>query len=188
MFEASPPPSSSDELSALVRTATPADALAISELYGWHVREGRASFELIPPTETEMARRIEAVQSAGLPYLIAQQEGRFLGFAYASPYRPRPAYRFAVEDSVYVAADAQGKGVGRALLHAVIEQATLAGRRQMIAVIGDSANAASIQLHRSLGFEQAGHLRSVGWKHDVWLDTLFMQRALGAGDRSAPIT
>ena len=186
MPEPQPTPSSSNGSPFLLRDADAADAIAIAELYGWHVREGRGSFELTPPTAAEVARRIEAVRSDGLPYLVAEYDGRFLGFAYASSYRPRPAYRFAVEDSVYVAAEVQGKGLGRTLLRAVIDQATLAGRRQMIAVIGDSANAASIRLHRGLGFQEAGHLRSVGWKHGLWLDTLFMQRALGDGDESAP--
>lgn len=162
------------------------DALLIAELYGHHVREGRASFELTPPGPAEIAQRIADVQSTGLPYLVVLEDSRLLGFAYASAYRPRPAYRFAVEDSVYLDPEAQGRGWGRKLLQAVIDGATAAGRRQMIAVIGDSANSASIGLHRALGFTHAGQLRSVGWKHDLWLDTVFMQRSLGPGDNRPP--
>ncbi|WP_119166773.1 GNAT family N-acetyltransferase [Algihabitans albus] len=170
----------------IVRAAKSPDAVQIAEIYGYHVREGRASFELTPPDRTEIAGRIEAVQSAGLPYLVADGGDELLGFAYAGPYRLRPAYRFVVEDSVYVTAEAQGRGLGRILLQAVIDEATAAGRRQMIAVIGDSANAASIRLHRTLGFTEIGRLRSVGWKHDLWLDSVFMQRALGPGDSRPP--
>lgn len=169
-----------------LRPAGPADAASVAALYGHHVATGRASFELAPPDTDEIARRIAAVQEAGLPYLIAEAEGRVVGFAYAALYRPRPAYRFTVEDSVYVAPEAAGRGLGRALLQGVIAAATAAGKRQMVAVIGDSANAASIGLHRALGFELVGVLKGVGWKHDTWLDTVFMQRALGPGRGQAP--
>jgi phosphinothricin acetyltransferase len=175
---------------ARLRPARSADAAAIAALYGHHVRTGRASFELTAPDAAELARRIAAVQEAGLPYLVAEletPEGAVLaGFAYAGPYRPRPAYRFTVEDSVYVDPACQGRGIGRSLLSAVIDAATAAGRRQMIAVIGDSANHGSIGLHRALGFAQVGCLTGVGWKHETWLDTVFMQRALGIGADSPP--
>ncbi len=171
---------------AALRPATADDAAAITRLYAQHVRTGRASFELQPPAAAEIAGRIAAVQADGLPYLVAERDGRLAGFAYAGPYRPRPAYRFTVEDSVYVDPALQGRGIGRALLSAVIAAATAAGRRQMVAVIGDSANAGSIALHRVLGFEPAGCLRAVGWKHETWLDTVFMQRPLGPGSAEPP--
>ena len=180
------PMSLSRSSSPLLRSATQNDAVHIAELYGQHVREGRATFELTPPDPAEIARRIADVQAAGLPYLVMMEDTRLLGFAYASAYRPRPAYRFAVEDSIYLLPEVQGRGLGRKLLQAIIEGATAAGRRQMIAVIGDSANSASIGLHHALGFTHAGQLRSVGWKHDLWLDTVFMQRALGPGDSRPP--
>lgn len=171
---------------AALRRATAGDAAAIATLYALHVRTGRASFELTPPDAAEIAGRIATVQAAGLPYLVAERDGRLAGFAYAGPYRPRPAYRFTVEDSVYVDPALQGRGIGRALLSAVIAAATAAGRRQMVAVIGDSANAGSIALHRALGFELVGCLQGVGWKHETWLDTIFMQRPLGPGSTAPP--
>jgi phosphinothricin acetyltransferase len=146
-----------------------------------------ASFEEIPPDPAEMDLRRRTVQDAGLPYLVAVSDGQVLGFAYASPYRLRPGYRYTVEDSVYIAPAANGRGVGRTLLAAVIGRAESRGLRQMLAVIGDSANAASIGLHRRLGFRQAGLLPSVGFKVGRWVDSVIMQRALGPGDTELPV-
>ena len=165
----------------------PGDIPEITAIYADAVTTGTASFELSPPDETEMARRMAALTDGGYPYLVAIIEGRLVGYAYAGAYRPRPAYRFTVEDSVYVARMAWGKGVGRALLRDLISAAEAAGFRQMIAVIGDEASAGSIALHRALGFEHAGILRSVGWKQDQWRATVLMQRGLGKGDSEAPL-
>jgi len=170
----------------VVRDATPADIPAITAIYQTAVREGLASWEYEPPDEAEMRRRLEAIRTAGYPYLVAERGGRVAGYAYASAYRPRPGYRFTVENSVYVAADVQRGGIARALLTALIERCTAAGFRQMVAVIGDSANTPSIQLHRSLGFTFCGVIHSIGWKHGRWLDGVYMQRALGAGDTTPP--
>jgi L-amino acid N-acyltransferase YncA len=157
------------------------DIASIGSLYREVVRYGTASFEIEPPDDGEMARRAEALVSGGFPYLVARREGRLLGYAYAGPYRPRPAYRFTVEDSIYVDPDAQGRGVGRLLLAHLVEAGAACGFRQMIAVIGDSANQASIALHRRFGFRSAGLFEGVGWKHGRWLDTVLMQKALGPG-------
>ena len=166
-----------------LRDARPGDGPALQQIYGHHVLHGFGSFEEIPPAVEEMERRLAAVQEDGLPYLIAEAAGgRVLGFAYAGRYRPRSAYRFTVEDSVYVAPDATGRGVGRRLLAEVIARAEALGMRQMIAVIGDSANLGSIRLHERLGFQRAGTLAAVGWKRERWLDSVLMQRPLGPGD------
>jgi phosphinothricin acetyltransferase len=143
------------------------------------VRYGTASFEIEPPDEAEMARRYEALRADGYPYLTAEQDGTLAGYAYAGPYRPRPAYRWTIESSVYVAPHAQRRGVGRALLQQLILESESCGFRQMIAVIGDSANDASIQLHRAAGFRMIGTLDNVGYKFDRWLDSVLMQRPLG---------
>jgi L-amino acid N-acyltransferase YncA len=164
-----------------VRRCTREDLPGVREIYALEVREGTASFELEPPSLAEMAARFAAIDAAGLPYLVAELDGRIAGYAYASPYRPRPAYRYTVEDSVYVARFAHRQGVGRALLGAVIERATARGMRQMVAIVGDSAHLASIELHRRAGFRLVGTLENVGWKFGRWLDTVIMQRALGAG-------
>ncbi len=169
-----------------VRAATPADIPAIARIYAHAVTHGTASFELEPPGEAEMARRMAALVDGGFPYLVAELGGAVAGYAYAGPYRPRPAYRFSVENSVYVAPEAHRRGVGRALMDALIAAATAKGFRQMIAVIGDSAQAPSIELHRAAGFRMIGAIRSVGYKHGRWLDTVLMQRPLGDGDESAP--
>jgi phosphinothricin acetyltransferase len=159
----------------------------VREIYALEVREGTASFELEPPSLTEMTARFAAIEAAGLPYLVAALDGRVAGYAYAAPYRPRPAYRHTVEDSVYVARWARRQGIGRALLHALIERATTQGMRQMVAIIGDSAHAASIELHARAGFRLVGTLENVGWKFGRWLDTVIMQRPLGPGAaRPAP--
>jgi phosphinothricin acetyltransferase len=169
----------------IIRDATPTDLDALIAIYGHHVLTGLGTFEETPPERADMAARVAAVQEKGLPYLVAEDEG-VLGFAYAGPFRPRAAYRYTVEDSIYVAPGAVGCGVGKALLRAVIARCEALAMRQMIAVIGDSGNAASIGLHRSLGFEMKAVLPSVGFKHNRWVDIVWMQRALGCGDAAAP--
>ena len=171
----------------LIRPACEADMRVITAIYRVEVLNGVATFELDPPDDAEMARRFEAVVARGCPYLVAEAAGQVAGFAYATAYRARPAYRFTVEDSIYVAASAQRRGVGRALLSALIERSAAAGHRQMIAVIGDSANTASIRLHRAASFTFAGVLHAVGYKHGRWLDSVLMQRSLGPGDATAPV-
>ena len=169
-----------------LRPARPGDGPALQRIYGHHVLHGFGSFEETPPGIEEMERRRAAVQEEGLPYLVAEAQGRVLGFAYAGRYRPRSAYRFTVEDSVYVAPDAAGRGIGRRLLAEVIARAEALGMRQMIAVIGDSANLGSIRLHERLGFSRAGLFTAVGWKRERWLDSVLMQRPLGPGNAGAP--
>ncbi len=169
-----------------VRNATVTDIAAITAIYGAAVAGGTASFELEPPDADEMRRRFIAITDAGFPYFVAEIDDRVLGYAYVSQYRPRPAYRYSVENSIYVAVDAHRSGVGRQLLDALIGAATAKGYRQMIAVIGDSRQAASIGLHRSAGFTFVGTIHSVGFKHGRWLDSVLMQRALGSGDTAPP--
>ena len=169
-----------------LRPASLADIPAITAIYDHAVRHGTASFELEPPTEAEMTRRMWAVLDGKFPYLAAEIDGRLAGYAYASLYRTRPAYRFTVENSVYVAADMHRRGVGKALLQRLIDECTARGYRQMIAVIGDSDQAASIGVHKACGFEPAGNLKSIGWKFGKWLDTPLMQRALGDGAKTKP--
>jgi L-amino acid N-acyltransferase YncA len=166
-----------------VRPARSGDVDAIARIYGTHVENGTGSFEERPPDPEELARRLQAIVARGLPYLVAEDGGRIAGFAYAGPFRTRSAYRFTVEDSVYVAHDAIGRGIGRLLLTELIGNCAADGYRQMVALIGDSENRASIGLHRSLGFRDAGTLAAVGYKFDRWLDVVFMQRTLGSGDR-----
>lgn len=166
----------------VVRPATTADIAAITAVYRPAVLTGTASFELDPPDEAEMRRRFDAVIGGGFPYLVAAAGAQVLGYAYFSPYRTRPAYRWSVENSIYVAPDAHRRGVGRLLLVELIAIATGRGCRQMIAVIGDSANAASIHLHRAAGFTFSGTIHAVGFKHGRWLDSVIMQRRLGEGD------
>lgn len=170
----------------LLRTATPADIPSITRIYAHAVRHGTASFEIEPPDEAEMTRRQRALLDGGYPYLVAEIGGAIAGYAYAGAYRTRPAYRFSVEDSVYVDPAMQRRGLGRILLAALIDEAEKRGFRQMIAVIGDSAQAASIELHRALGFEWIGPIKNVGFKHGKWLDTVLMQRSLGEGARTKP--
>ncbi len=168
----------------LIRPSTPADLPAITAIYAWHVAHGTGTFELDAPDAEEMGRRREAVLANGLPWLVAERGGRVLGYAYANHFRPRRAYRFCVEDSIYLADEARGQGLGRLLLAELIARCQAAGARQMLAVIGDAANAASIGVHRALGFEHTGVLKSAGWKFERWLDVVLMQRALGEGDAS----
>ena len=170
----------------VIRPATPADIPAIARIYAFAVTHGTASFEIEAPDEAEMARRQRALIDGGFPYLAAELEGRLLGYAYAGEYRARPAYRYTVEDSVYVDAGAQRRGVGRALLDRLIAESTGLGFRQMIAVIGDSAQTASIELHRAAGFRMIGTLDNVGYKFGRWLDSVMMQRALGPGATTQP--
>jgi L-amino acid N-acyltransferase YncA len=170
----------------IVRPATADDAEALAAIYGDAVLHGFGTFEEEPPSAADMDGRRRAVQDQGLPYLVAEADGRVLGFAYAGPFRPRAAYRYTLEDSVYVAPDAHGKGVGRAVLAAVIAACEALGVRQLMAVIGDSENAGSIGLHRAMGFEQTGVGKSVGFKHGRWVDIVHMQKPLNGGDTLAP--
>jgi phosphinothricin acetyltransferase len=170
----------------IVRPAKDEDAAALAAIYGHHVLHGFGTFEEVPPSVEDMAGRRRAVVERGLPYLVAEDGGTVLGFAYAAPFRPRAAYRYTAEDSVYVAPEAIGRGVGRTVLSAVIAECETLGLRQLMAVIGDSGNAASIGLHRSLGFEQTGLGRSVGFKHGRWVDIVWMQKPLNGGDGRAP--
>jgi len=170
----------------IIRAATADDAEALAAIYGHHVLHGFGTFEEEPPTAAEMETRRAAVTDRGLPYLVAEADGRVLGFAYAGPFRPRAAYRYTVEDSVYIAPDAVGRGVGRAVLSAVIDACEALGMRQVVAVIGDSGNAASIGLHRALGFADAGVGRNFGFKHGRWVDIVWMQKPLNGGDATAP--
>lgn len=171
----------------LVRDSSEADIAAIAAVYRHHVLTGLASFEEIPPDPAEMARRRAAVVEVGMPWLVATDAaGALLGYAYAGPYRPRPGYRYTAEDSVYVAHRQVGRGVGRALLAGLIDRSEALGFRQLVAVIGDSGNAASIGLHRALGFTQVGLLPAVGFKFGRWVDGVLMQRALGPGAATLP--
>jgi L-amino acid N-acyltransferase YncA len=171
---------------ASIRPATPADVPAITRIYAHAVKHGTASFELDPPDEAEMARRQRTLLDGGYPYLVAEIDGALAGYAYAGPYRPRPAYRFSVEDSIYIDPHVQRRGVGRVLLEHLIEECERRGFRQMIAVIGDSAQTASIELHRTLGFRMIGAVENVGYKFGRWLDSVNMQRPLGAGATTKP--
>jgi phosphinothricin acetyltransferase len=169
-----------------IRDASPRDIPAITAIYAPAVREGTASFELEPPDEAEMARRMSAIVGGGYPYVVAESGGRVIGYAYASAYRTRPAYRWSVESTVYIDPQAKRGGIGRKLIQALIEQCTARGYRQMIAIIGDSGHAASIGLHRAMGFTFCGTIHSVGFKHGRWLDSVIMQKAIGRGDTTPP--
>jgi len=169
-----------------LRPARLTDIPAITRIYAHAVKTGTASFELEPPTEAEMARRMQVLLDGKFPYFIAEIDSKVAGYAYASLYRPRPAYRFTVEDSVYVAPDMHRRGIGKVLLQKLIEACTAKGFRQMIAVIGDSDQAASIGVHRACGFEPSGNLKNIGWKFEKWLDTPLMQRSLGPGATKVP--
>ena len=167
--------------SLLIRPSTIDDLPAITAIYAQAVLHGTGTFELDPPDLPEMARRRDDVLSKGLPWLLAQTQGQVLGYAYANHFRPRRAYRFCLEDSIYLHPDARGHGVGRVLLAELMGRCDAAGARQMLAVIGDAANAGSIGVHAALGFEHTGVLKASGWKFDRWLDVVLMQRALGCG-------
>jgi len=165
----------------LIRPSTPADLAAITAIYGEAVLHGTGTFELEAPDQPEMARRRDDVLSKGLPWLVAERAGQVLGYAYANHFRPRKAYRFCLEDSIYLHPDARGQGVGRVLLAELMGRCEAAGARQMLAVIGDAANAGSIGVHAALGFEHTGVLKASGWKFGRWLDVVLMQRSLGTG-------
>ncbi len=170
----------------VIRPATPADLPDIQRIYGHHVTTGFASFEEVAPDLAEMTRRYTALIEAGFPYLVAELGDRVVGYTYCGPYRPRPAYRYSVENSVYLAPESARKGIGRMLLSALIERATALGKRQMVAVIGDSANHGSIGLHTALGFRMVGVIEGAGFKHGRWVDSVLMQRALGPGLTQPP--
>ncbi len=169
----------------ILRNSTDADLPAVQAIYAQAVLEGTGTFETEVPTVEEMARRRAEVLGRQLPWLVAERDGQILGYAYANYFRPRLAYRFCVEDSIYLAPAAQGQGVGRLLLAELIARCEAAGARQMLAVIGDAANAGSIGVHTALGFQHTGMLKSAGWKFGRWLDVVLMQRPLGEGDSTA---
>jgi len=169
-----------------VRPATAADLDAVHAIYAHHVLKGLASFEEVPPTRQEIERRYRDVVGQGLPWLVAQYGDAIAGYGYCALYRTRSAYRYSLEDSIYVHHDMHGRGIGSALLDELIRRCEVAGYRQLIAVIGDSAHAASINLHASAGFLRVGTLRSVGFKFGRWVDSVIMQRPLGSGDAKEP--
>jgi L-amino acid N-acyltransferase YncA len=164
-----------------IRPAGLRDIAAITRIYEHAVRHGTASFEIEPPDQQEMTRRYETLRAGGYPFLVAELGGALVGYAYAGPYRARPAYHWSVENSIYIAPQSQRRGIGRALLERLIVEAEAGGFRQMIAVIGDSANAASIELHRAMSFRMVGTFDNVGFKFGRWLDSVLMQRPLGKG-------
>jgi L-amino acid N-acyltransferase YncA len=171
----------------IIRPSRNEDLAAITVIYGYHVLHGVASFEEISPERDEIARRRRQILEQGLPYLVAERSGRVLGYCYAALYRTRSAYRFTLEDSIYIDAAEVGRGIGRALLSAVIERSSELGYRQMVAVIGGSDQWPSIRLHEALGFTRAGLLTAVGFKFGSWIDTVLMQRALGPGAARPPV-
>lgn len=170
----------------VVRDATPGDLETVCAIYAEDVLEGTGTFELVPPDLVEMTRRHASVVALGLPWLVAEVDGVITAYAYAAPFRLRAAYRYTVEDSVYVASAFHGRGLGRALLEALIVRCEAMGLRQMLGVIGDSANAGSVALHSACGFTPAGTMAAVGWKHDDWRDVVIMQKALNQGGATAP--
>jgi L-amino acid N-acyltransferase YncA len=170
----------------IIRPSTEADLPAITSIYGWNVMNGTGTFELETPDVAEITRRRDDVLSKGLPWLVAQHHGVVAGYAYANHFRPRRAYRFCLEDSIYLAAGAQGHGIGRLLLAELLARCEAAGARQMLAVIGDSTNLGSIGVHRTLGFEHVGTMKAAGWKFERWLDVVIMQKGLGTGASNAP--
>jgi L-amino acid N-acyltransferase YncA len=170
----------------LIRPSRDEDLDAITRIYAHHVLHGTGTFETTPPSCTEMATRRADVLTKGLPWLVIEDTGQVLGYAYGNWFKPRPAYRFSVEDSIYLDPEAAGRGLGRALLAELLSSLERAGVRKVMAVIGDSANAGSIGVHSALGFERAGTIASCGWKFGRWLDIVLMQRSLGAGDHTPP--
>ncbi len=170
-----------------LRSATPDDLDAITAIYADAVTNGTASYELEPPSLEDMTARFEALAAAGFPYIVAERQGDVLGYAYAGPFRARPAYRFIVENSIYVAPRARGLGIGRLLLERLVVEASSLGFRQMIAVIGDGhADSPSVRLHEKMGFRHSGRLEGSGYKHGRWLDTAFMQLSMNGGVASDP--
>jgi len=172
----------------VVRDSGDGDVSSIARIYGHWVRFGFGTFEYEPPSEAEIAQRRANLLAGNFPYLVAEEQGEVLGYAYAGPYRPRPGYRYSCENSVYVAPEAARRGIGRMLLSALIPRSEAGGFRLMLAVIGDSENSASIGLHAAMGYQHAGVLPAVGWKHGRWVDTVFMTRTLGAGSSTVPET
>jgi L-amino acid N-acyltransferase YncA len=170
----------------LIRPSRDEDLDAITRIYGHHVLHGTGTFETTPPTLADMTARRADVLAKGLPWLVAEEGGQVLGFAYGNWFKPRPAYRFSVEDSIYMDPAAHRKGLGRALLAELLAVLERTGTRKVMAVIGDSANAGSIGVHKALGFEPVGVVQSCGWKFDRWLDIVLMQKTLGAGDSTPP--
>lgn len=171
----------------IIRPSSAADLPAITRVYAWAVNHGTGTFELDAPDRTEMARRRDDVLAKNLPWLVAECRGEVLGYAYANHFRPRPAYRFCLEDSIYLDPAAQGQGIGRPLLAELLAQCAARGARQMLAVIGDAANTGSIAVHRACAFEPVGLFKAAGWKFDRWLDVILMQRVLGEGSATAPL-
>ena len=170
-----------------VRASQPLDLPAITAIYRHHVLHGTGTFETEPPSVSEMAQRRQGVLEKNLPWLVAEaDDGTILGYAYANWFKPRPAYRFSAEDSIYVAEHARGQGIGRLLLDALCQECEAAGVRKLIAVIGDSANTGSVGVHRAAGFTQVGVLSNVGWKFERWLDVVMMEKSLGAGASTSP--
>jgi L-amino acid N-acyltransferase YncA len=170
----------------LIRPSRDEDLEAITRIYGHHVLHGTGTFETTPPTQAEMTARRADVLGKGLPWLVAEEGGQVLGYAYGNWFKPRPAYRFSVEDSIYMDPSAHRRGLGRALLAELLAALERAGTRKVMAVIGDSANTGSIGVHKALGFEPVGVVQSCGWKFDRWLDIVLMQKTLGAGDSTPP--
>lgn len=170
----------------LIRPSRDEDIDAIARIYAHHVLHGTGTFETTPPTAADMATRRADVLGKNLPWLVIEDAGQVLGFAYGNWFKPRPAYRFSVEDSIYLAPEAAGKGLGRLLLTELLAQLERRGIRKVMAVIGDSANAGSVGVHTALGFERVGVVRSCGWKFGRWLDIVMMEKALGAGDSAPP--
>ncbi|KAA1007319.1 N-acetyltransferase family protein [Paraburkholderia panacisoli] len=178
--------SGSPVAAARIRDASEADLPAIQAIYAHHVLTGVASFEETPPSVDDLRARLASVRSHGLPYMIAEIDGQVAGYCYATPYRPRAAYRNTIEDSIYVSNAYRGRGIGRVLLQALIERCEAGPWRQMVAVIADGGSGGSLSLHQQLGFELTGTLKAVGFKHGRWLDTTLMQRTLGRGDSTVP--
>ncbi len=170
-----------------IRNSTAADVAACADIYREAVRNGTGTFELDEPDDAEMGRRRDAILAQELPWLVAERGGEVLGYAYANQFRPRRAYRFCVEDSIYLAPAARGQGVGKLLLVELIARCEALGIRQMLAVIGDADNLGSIAVHRACGFEDSGVLKAAGWKFERWLDVVLMQRRLGTGAASTPV-
>lgn len=170
----------------LIRPSRDEDISAIAAIYGHHVLHGTGTFETEPPSPADMAVRRADVLSKGLPYLVAEQDGDIVGFAYGNWFKPRPAYRFSVEDSIYLAPGLHRKGLGRALLAELLARFEAVGIRKAMAVIGDSANAGSVGVHRALGFTEVGTVRSCGWKFGAWRDIVIMEKVLGTGDTQPP--
>jgi len=171
---------------AQLRDVSPADLPAIHAIYAHAVTHGTASWEWEPPSPDELGRRMQAIRDAAFPWIVAEDAGRVLGYAYASSYRPRAAYRWTCEDSIYIAPDMQGRGLGRLLLSDLIARCTSLGLRQMVAIVGDANSRPSVSLHTAMGFTPAGAIRNAGFKHGRWLDQILMQRELGAGSTTLP--